>query len=460
MLFAVLAAALGVTVCSKWFADRAARDATLEHFSSTANLCRNASFPLTDKVLSQIQELSSLKLAIVITSSDDAFQWESRSDSFPSEVSQDWVGGIVRTAVRLQSTSFIQSIALANRSGARFNATAIPLPQQQKQSERARYLILLESDSASSRGSVQAFVLPLATGLFSSVLIALVAATVAARIGKRVERLGEHVQKIASGSFETIDAKGPVDVIHTLYESVNSMSRQLQKSTSQISMNERSRIINLIASGLAHELRNYLTGARLAIQTCSPDPNTQEALSISLKQMSLAEETIQRLLTLRADAPDTPSPAMTVRQIHESLLGLVQPIASHQCVVLEIERCEETRGGDRLLSDGGSIVGAILNLVLNAMEAARPGGTVKIATQVIGDGSGPIEWKVEDNGPGPAPEIAATMFEPFATTKPEGVGLGLAMCRRIAQRQGGDVLWTRRGDWTVFTMRINGVLKQ
>jgi HAMP domain-containing protein len=359
MLVAVLAAALGVTVCSKWFADRSARNATLDHFSSTGKLCANASYPLTVSVLSQIQELSSLRLAIVATNGSDAVQLESRSNGFPPEGDFAWISGLVRKASQTNSKPSFEKIGLVDGNGVRFNAAATLLPKQQKPLERPRFLILLEPEAKSNNGLVQAFVLPLVTGLFSSILIALVATFVAARIGQRVERLSEHVQEIANGSFETIRPTGPVDAIHTLYGSVNSMSQQLRESTSQIAMNERSRLINLIASGLAHELRNHLTGARLAIQTCSPDPTTQESLSISLKQMTLAEETIQRLLTLRADAPDNPSPPMSIRQIYESVRELVQPIASHQRVVIEMVECEGSDGFDGLLNDGGSVVGAL-----------------------------------------------------------------------------------------------------
>ena len=459
MLAAVLAAALGVIVCSKWFADRSARNATLNHFSSTSTLCARATYPLTDSVLSQIQELSSLRLAIVATNGNETIRLESRSSGFPPEEDHAWISGLVQKASNSNDKPNFEEVGLANGRGDRFNAIATLLSEQQKPLERSRYLVLLEPIADSSSGSVQAFVLPLATGLFSSILIAVVATFVAARIGQRVERLGEHVQKIAKGSFDTIPPTGPVDAIHSLYESINSMSQQLHKSTSQIAMNERSRLINLIASGLAHELRNHLTGARLAIQTCMPAPNTQEALSISLKQMTLAEETIQRLLTLRADAPDNPSPPMSIRQIYESVRELVQPTASHQRVAIEMDGYESVSGFDPLLNDGSSIVGALLNLVFNAMEAAGPGGRVKVEAIVLNDGSDTIgsdtmEWRVQDNGPGPTAEIVASMFEPFATTKSEGVGLGLAMCKRIAQRQGGDVNWIRHNDWTVFSMRI------
>jgi signal transduction histidine kinase len=239
------------------------------------------------------------------------------------------------------------------------------------------------------------------------------------------------------------------------------MSLQLQRSSSQIAQNERSRMINLMASGLAHELRNHLTGARLAIQTCSPDPSTQEALSISLKQMKLAEETIQRLLTLKVDATEKLSAPMTLQQICEAVREMVLPIASHQRVLFQMEDCCGSDGQkvsrdclETWVDDGSSIVGAIVNLVLNALEAAGPGGAVEVSAKRLDDACKTMEWVVQDNGPGPTQEIVATMFEPFATTKREGVGLGLAMCRRIAQRHHGDVNWHRENGRTTFTLRI------
>jgi signal transduction histidine kinase len=459
MLLAVSAAALGVTVCSKWFADRDARNATLQHFSKTGKLCVTARYPLTTSVLTQIQELSSLKLGIVSRETEKGLRLESKSSLFPPSEDLRWIEPLVVQAADSNGKTFFVAIDLEvdNQS----NATAFMLPKQDSADENQRYLILLEPMSLSTRGSVQAFVLPLATGLSSSILIALVAAFVASRIGKRIERLGKHVEKIANGSFESIAPTGPSDAIYSLYESVNGMSQQLQKSSAQIAKNERSRLINLMASGLAHELRNHLTGARLAIQTCNPDSETREALSISLKQMKLAEESIQRLLTLRVDESDKMAEPMTFEQIQDSVRDLLQPIAVHQRVQLQMHACCDLENNlchssvlQHSVKDGSSIVGALINLGLNALEAAGPGGAVELSSRMLNGEGAKIEWQVKDSGPGPTAEIAETMFEPFATTKREGVGLGLAMCKRIAVRHAGDVTWRRKDGWTVFTMTI------
>jgi signal transduction histidine kinase len=467
MLLAVLATALGVTLCSKWFADRATREATQERLNATGILCVNAAYPLTSSVLTQIQDLSSLKLAIVretsaSSSSGRQFRVEATSSEFPVDLTSDLFGRIVNLTLIKSPSGHFETIEF--QSGTLWNAIAKRLPSnsdlENAASPSTRYLVLLERSDRSKGISVQAFVLPLITGLFSSLAIALVATWVASRIGKRIERLENHVQKIAQGSFETITPTGPIDTIHSLYQSVNSMSQQLQRSTSQIAINERSRLVNLIASGLAHELRNHLTGAKLAIQTCESHPHADEAMGIALKQMQLAEESIQRLLTLRVDNSNHITPSLPAIQIMESVQSLTAPMAQHRRIDLAFElvgtdQREKASLQGVSVRDGNTVIGCLINLLLNAMEAAGTGGVVRMtfgATEI--DQKVFVQWSVRDNGPGPSKEIASQMFEPFATTKREGVGLGLAMCKRVAEKQDGVVQWRRVDGWTEFLFRV------
>src|SRR5262249_31585382 len=62
--------------------------------------------------------------------------------------------------------------------------------------------------------------------------------------------------------------------------------------------------------------------------------------------------------------------------------------------------------------------------------------------------------EVWDTGPGPAPEVAERLFEPFVTGKPEGVGLGLAVARQVAEAHGGAITWTREGGRTCFRVEL------
>jgi len=142
---------------------------------------------------------------------------ESKSSDFPLSEDRKWILSLARNSSSKNPHPFE---TFEFKSGVRANAKAFRLPQEKQANSVSRYLILLEPQLRAQTASVQAFVLPLLTGVFSSVAIAFVAAFVAARIGKRVERLGEHVQKISEGSFATIAPSGPIDAIHGLYNSV------------------------------------------------------------------------------------------------------------------------------------------------------------------------------------------------------------------------------------------------
>ena len=99
------------------------------------------------------------------------------------------------------------------------------------------------------------------------------------------------------------------------------------------------------------------------------------------------------------------------------------------------------------MADQAGLRAAVLNLTMNAIEAAGPGGEVGLGASTD---SGEVTIEVSDTGPGPPPELAENLLEPFVTSKPEGVGLGLALAQRVAVEHGGRLSWQRKATEPAF----------
>jgi signal transduction histidine kinase len=137
-------------------------------------------------------------------------------------------------------------------------------------------------------------------------------------------------------------------------------------------------------------------------------------------------------------------------------------MARHVGVHLVIAR--PPPAGELLAGDRQSLVQMLVNLLVNAVEAAAKtrvtatlGSTTDEQAVVSIDcecGETDCNLIVSDPGPGPAAAIQSRLFEPFATDKPGGTGLGLVVSRRIAEDHGGTLRWERRADETRFIVTL------
>jgi signal transduction histidine kinase len=92
--------------------------------------------------------------------------------------------------------------------------------------------------------------------------------------------------------------------------------------------------------------------------------------------------------------------------------------------------------GVRVYADPDQAQQVLVNLLANGADAAGPSGTVRLTVDVQEDLA---RFVVEDSGPGIAPEVRRRLFEPLVSTKARGIGLGLALCKRLAERNGGSI---------------------
>jgi signal transduction histidine kinase len=451
----VLATGILVASVSKWAADRASLRASRERLVATGKLLSAAPFPLTPSVLKQLHELTGLDFVIL----------PATMDGLPTQE----VPATVLQSTLVLNVSEIETLRRIDVDEASTELRTLKLSEQSMRllafPQKEQVLLLFEKESIRNDGWL-AFVLPIVTGMLSSIAIGIVATWIAARFARRIDHLKLEVGAIAKGDFSKRPLIGPADDIQSLQGAIHEMSLQLDASQKQIAHNERARLIHLLASGLAHELRNHLTGARLALQTCDGAESDAEAISIAMRQLDLAEGQIRRLLAVRSNQSTTATSPMSAGQITQSVVDLVRPMATHRQIQLDVFSShigESSTPGtleSSILPDGEAIVGVLVNLVMNAMEAVSVRGIVEVGCSVreSEDASNPrrvLVWTIRDNGPGPDEQIRDSMFEPFVTTKPEGVGLGLSMCKRVAVALGGELNWTRSAGWTVFEFSVH-----
>ncbi|MCL2448745.1 MAG: ATP-binding protein, partial [Polyangiaceae bacterium] len=105
-----------------------------------------------------------------------------------------------------------------------------------------------------------------------------------------------------------------------------------------------------------------------------------------------------------------------------------------------------------LAGDPEKLKQVVLNLVMNALEAMKDGGTLRVRVETCGDN---VELVLEDTGAGIEPEALAQVFDPFFTTKEAGTGLGLSIVRKIVDQHRGEVrIQSERGAGTRVTVSL------
>ncbi|MFO0959207.1 MAG: HAMP domain-containing sensor histidine kinase [Isosphaeraceae bacterium] len=326
----------------------------------------------------------------------------------------------------------------------------LAVPARASGDPRSAALVVLYPESNRRQARWEAAWPPLVLGGLSLALMSAVTGWIAHRTGRRIRMLGDEVARLALGDFQPIDpGPGPQEVID-LARSINAMGAELRDLRATIARTERAKVLAQLGAGLAHQLRNSLTGARMSIQLHArrhPPPESDRSLEVALRQLALTEEQVRGLLALgRGEHEPRPAASFDLRRLLADVALLIGPACEHGRVALRPENGE----GPRVIAgDEQGLRSAILNLALNAIEAAGPGGSVRLALE---DGPEGPAIAVEDDGPGPPRDLAGSVFDPFVTGKPEGVGLGLSLARAVAIRHGGRLSWTRDDGLTRFRL--------
>jgi signal transduction histidine kinase len=181
----------------------------------------------------------------------------------------------------------------------------------------------------------------------------------------------------------------------------------------------------------------------------------RETLAVAKRQIGLIENRLKQYLSVGKASPDGVMEIVDLTQVVRDALELTSAASRHAGASIA-SRLPDAACPVRGLPEGLSH--CVVNLLLNALEAAAKRqalvgtpATVRIELR-RDDQSATLE--VWDSGSGPDASVAPRVFEPFASNKPEGVGLGLAVVRSAVQSGGGTVAWDRVGDETRFVVQM------
>jgi two-component system sensor histidine kinase AtoS len=283
------------------------------------------------------------------------------------------------------------------------------------------------------------------------VLIILAAGGLEARsFLRRLRTLSEAVTGIASGRDPgRVPVEGR-DELGRYADAFNRMVDALAESRDRVVHAERMAALGKLASAVAHEIRNPLASIRMTAEVLRPDlagDDAHEALGLLLNELKRLELFLDEILTLSGKTVIEKDDA-DVGELVQETLALLQGNLTH----LGIQAESILAPGLVHVLDADRVKQVLVNLLLNGAKAAGPGGQVRVSGEKTGDGSLRIE--VRDSGPGVDAGIEGRLFEPFFTTRKGGTGLGLAVCRRIAEAHGGRIAYRREGEWTVFGLEL------
>jgi two-component system sensor histidine kinase HydH len=222
------------------------------------------------------------------------------------------------------------------------------------------------------------------------------------------------------------------------------LAKALGEDVTKLAAGEKQRLLSRLLARLAHEIRNPLSSLDIHVQLLEEDltqlaPQAKEKLSCRLEiihgELHRLENIVKQFIRLAGPSALDLAPVEPAKVIAH-VCNLLQPEAAAR----QIQMVTQVDGHlPTLVADAGQLIQALLNLVINALQAVERKGRVELRAKRAGNS---LVIEVCDSGAGIPLERLGAIFEPYYTTKPEGSGIGLWIAQQIITAHGGTIQTT------------------
>ena len=286
-------------------------------------------------------------------------------------------------------------------------------------------------------------------GVLGTVAGTLLGYAAARGVRSSIQRLQVQVRdaagKLGGPSSEiVVTREGDLGELHAqmghLLGQVEGVVETMQRQEREILRAEQLAAVGQLAAGVAHEIRNPLTAIKMLVQVArtAGEPLPPEDLAVIETEVRRMERSLQSFLDYARPVKPCRRDTDLVAVIDRTL-ELVRGRATQQKVAVRFDR---PAGPTPAIADAEQLKQVFVNLTMNALDAMPTGGELRV--RMAERPGGVWLFEVTDTGAGVAPQVADKLFQPFASGKETGLGLGLVLSRRIVEDHGGTLTLANR----------------
>jgi signal transduction histidine kinase len=440
LIIAMNAVAIIATVFVGWQSAVVVSDELEERFiedsvTNGARLAAEMQLPVSDRLMGMLGQILNCEVCTVRTDNNVVVA-SSLDDELATELQE---------AISRNSAATQQQRPLVTIDGQRFRLGTASLKGDVTQHQAALRLVLLmpEARVMSARESARdRIALMTLIAIFGATLCATLIGGALARPIQQLAARMETVTPETVGALPTSTGNEVLASTETqrLSDSFERLLERLTAARSQLDLAARLAGAGQLSAAVAHELRNPLSGIKMTARVLLDEPELSDdgrhSVELMLREIERMEAYLSELLGLH-DGPDTDAATFAAVDLHDVVSVQVQAIrerAAHQHVDIAFAgdgSAATVSGVDHQLQQ------VVHNLLTNAVDAAGGQGNVEVELSAVD----PDRWRVtvHDTGAGIDSAVADRLFEPFATTKIGGGGLGLTISRQIILRHDGVI---------------------